>query len=78
MNSNTLKLSLQLAQRTTKPKSGPQRSWVIWRRGGSRPKVRHHSLQAALDEVIRLHKLAPDERYDIFELVPLRNMGPRR
>lgn len=78
MNSNTLKLSMQLRQVPSKPK-GSVRQWVIWRRNGTRPKVRHTSLQAALDEVLRLHKLAPDERYDIFELVPLsRNTGLRR
>jgi hypothetical protein len=78
MKPNTLSLSMQLARAAPKPKP-PARQWVIWRRGGLRPKVRHTSLQAALDEVVRLHKLAPDERYDIFELVPLqRNTGLRR
>lgn len=78
MNSNTLKLRTQSARPAPKPKSCPLRQWVIWRRGGTRPKVRHTNLREALAEVARLRQLCPDERYDIFELVPLRNLGPRR
>jgi hypothetical protein len=60
------------------PERPPRRQWVIWRRQGSRPKVRHQSLKGALDEVARLRREFPEQRYDIFELVPLRETGPRR
>lgn len=86
MNSNTLKLRTQSTAQgasarlpTPRPNRGAlSRQWVIWRRGGTRPKVRHTNLREALAEVARLRQLCPDERYDIFELVPLRNLGPRR
>jgi hypothetical protein len=74
------------AVKTTRPATPPPlrlreppRQWVIWRLQGSRPKVRHTTLRAALDEVARLRKLCPSEVYTIYELVPLsRTMGSRR
>ena len=71
----------------TGPRPGPprsqvapprQRQFVIWRRGGSRPRVRHQNLNDALAEVTRLRTANPDATYDVLELVPLSGMGGRR
>ena len=50
----------------------PPRLWVNWRRGGSRPKFKHTSLEAVLAERTRLEQLHPADRIDTFELVPVR------
>jgi hypothetical protein len=61
---------------TLKLKPSP-REFLIWRKGGARPEVRHRDLQAAIAELTRLRKLYPEYQYTIYELAPLR-MGPRR
>lgn len=76
MKSTTLRLSKPIARPTTVKE--PPRQWILWRRGGSRPKVRHPSLQAAVTELTRLRQLCPEARFEIFELVPVRDIGGAR
>ena len=45
-----------------------KRFWVIWRPGGSQPKVRHDTLASAQKEAARLCGVAPEARFIFFIL----------
>ncbi len=55
----------------------PSQTFINWRVGGSRPKRKHSTLQAALAERKRILTLNPDAVVIVYELIAVYGKSPR-
>jgi hypothetical protein len=80
MDTTQKRATAQLPARATlKPpmRPAPGQTFVNWRVGGSRPKRKHSTLQAALAERKRILSLHPDAIVIVYELIPVYGRPPR-